>query len=207
MSFTAVRNIVGATALLAASFSSQASLIVNGDFEMNPVNPGNWAVFNSNHVAGWQGSNIEIWNAMNGVLAVSGDNFIELNAHGANSGKWYIFQDFATEIGKAYQLSFFYRARNNNERFDISVAGLSQTLSDHNNLGWTLFSSVFVATDSLSRLGFTSQNASTTGNFIDNVQVSALPSPAVAVPEPVSLAAFGLGLLALVGGRRLGRNK
>lgn len=165
MSFTAVRTLLGAATLLAASFSSQASLIINGDFEMNPVKPGNWTWLSSNLVPGWQGSNIEIWNGMNGVFAATGDHFIELNAHGANSGKWYIFQDFVTEIGQQYQLSFFYRARNKNEGFEVSVPGLKQMLENNNNQSWTQFTSTFVATETLSRLGFTSKNASSTGNF------------------------------------------
>ncbi|SNY58958.1 PEP-CTERM protein-sorting domain-containing protein [Arsukibacterium tuosuense] len=201
MSLVSVRTLLGAAAILAASFSSHATLIVNGDFEENFVASNKWSVFNSADVAGWQGSNVEIWNALNGVVAASGNNFIELNSHGSNAGAWSIFQTFATEVGRQYELSFYYRARNNNnEAFEVSFAGLSQQLTDHTKAGWTLFTSIFTATDSSSTLSFTSLNSGTQGNLIDNVNVTA-------VPEPATLAAFGAGLLALVGGRRLRRNK
>tara|TARA_R110002126_G_scaffold98045_6_gene228070 strand:+ start:2159 stop:2794 length:636 start_codon:yes stop_codon:yes gene_type:complete len=206
MSLVSVRTLLAAAALLGASFSSQATLIVNGDFEDNVVANNNWSYFASSAVAGWQGSNIEIWNALNGVIAASGKNFIELNAHGSNVGAWSIFQTFATEIGREYELSFYYRARNNNsEAFEVSVAGLTQALTDHTKAGWTMFTSIFTATATSSKLTFTSLNSGTQGNLIDAISVSALPAP-TAVPEPTTLAAFGAGLLALVGGRRLRRN-
>ncbi|WP_019677383.1 DUF642 domain-containing protein [Arsukibacterium perlucidum] len=210
MSFVSIRTLLGAVALLGASFSSHATLIVNGDFEENFVASNKWVVFNSTAVAGWQGSNIEIWNALGGVIAASGKNFIELNAHGSNSGAWSIFQTFATEIGREYNLSFSYRARNNNnEKFSVSVPASDWTLTDHTTAGWTTFVNSFIATDSTSILRFTSLNAGTMGNLIDNVVVTAAPgrNVATAVPEPATLAAFGAGLLALVGGRRLRRSK
>jgi hypothetical protein len=207
MSLVSVRTLLAAAALLGASFSSQATLIVNGDFEENFVASNNWATFSSAAVAGWQGSNIEIWNALNGVIAASGKNFIELNAHGSNVGAWSIFQTFATEIGRDYQLSFYYRARNNNnEAFQVSFAGLTQAMTEHTKAGWSFFSSIFTATAETSTLRFTSLNSGTQGNLLDAINVSALPAP-TAVPEPATLAAFTAGLLALVGGRRLRRNK
>jgi hypothetical protein len=210
MSLVSVRTLLGAITLLAASFSSHATLIVNGDFEENFVAKGKWAAFASSAVSGWQGSNIEIWNALNGVIAVSGNQYIELNANGANVGPWSIFQSFATEIGREYNLSFSYRARSySNEQFAVTAPGLEWTLNDHTTAGWTSFFNSFIATDSTSVLRFTSLNSGTMGNLIDNVVVTAAPSRdlAVDVPEPASLAAFGAGLLALVGGRRLRRNK
>ncbi|KKO49008.1 hypothetical protein VT06_08440 [Arsukibacterium sp. MJ3] len=205
MSFSPIRTLLGAVTLIAASFSSQATLITNGDFESNQIDPNSWTFLSSSDVAGWQGSNIEIWNALNGVMAVSGDHFIELNAHGANVGDWSIFQTFATEINRQYELSFFYRARNNNdERFEVSVPGLEWDISGHAKDVWTKFENTFTATSTSSILRFRSLTAGTEGNFIDNVQVTASPGRdvSVAVPEPTTLAAFGAGLLALFGLRR-----
>lgn len=208
MSLVSVRTLLGAAALLAASFSSHATLIVNGDFEENFVANKSWKPFSSADVAGWQGSNIEIWNALNGVVAASGKNFIELNAHGANTGAWSIFQTFATEVGRQYELSFFYRARNNNsEAFEAKVADISWKLDDHVVGSWNFFSSVFVATSSSTTLTMNSLTGGTMGNLIDDVQVNALPSQAVSVSAPATLGVFGAGLLLLVGGRRLRRSK
>lgn len=207
MSFTPVRSVLCAAALLLASFSSQASLIINGDFEMNSVKAGSWRWFPSTQVDGWNGSNIEIWNAMNGIHAISGQHFIELNAHGSNQGNWSIFQTFATDIGQQYQLSFYYRARtNNNEQFSVSLAGLNWLFNDHTTNKWNYFSNYFTATNTSTTLGFKALNAGTLGNFLDGVQVSSAAMPnSQAIPEPASIAAFGMGLLALVGVRRLRR--
>ncbi|MDP4537042.1 DUF642 domain-containing protein [Alkalimonas collagenimarina] len=203
MSFALVRTVVGAAVLAVASFSSQASLIVNGDFELNTVNPNSWTWLASSQVAGWQGSNIEIWNSMNGVQAASGNNFIELNAHGSNQGAWSIFQSFATDIGQSYELSFFYRARNgSNEQFNVTVANLSQTLNDHTNQGWSFFNSSFVATDSNTTLRFTSHNSGTIGNFLDGVSVVSRQGVA-AVPAPATLGVMALGLVLLGAARRM----
>lgn len=205
MSFTPVRSLACAAALLMASFSSQATLIINGDFEANTLSSGSWSWMSSTLVDGWDGSNLEIWHGLNGVAAVSGSNFIELNAHGTNQGNWSIFQTFATDIGQQYQFSFYYRARNSsNEQFAVELAGMNWLFDDHTTTGWNHFSNSFVATASNTTLRFTSLNSGTMGNFIDAVQVSSVPS-AQAVPEPASIAAFGLGLLALMGLRRKSR--
>ncbi|MEW5682802.1 MAG: DUF642 domain-containing protein [Pseudomonadota bacterium] len=199
---TKIRMLAGAATLLCASFSSQAGLIVNGDFESHGVKSGNWAWMSSNVFEGWQGSNIEVWNAMNGVFAASGSHFIELNAHGANQGSWSIFQLFETEIGREYELSFFYRARaNNNEQFQVAAADINWLLNDHTTKSWNQFTQRFVATDTTTKLQFTSLNSGTVGNFLDAIQVTALPA-VQAVPAPASLAAFGLGLVLLAAGRR-----
>lgn len=197
-----VRLLLGAASLLVASFSSQATLIVNGDFEMNPVNTNSWSWFSSSAVEGWSGSNIEIWNSMQNVHAASGKHFIELNAHGSNQGNWSIFQMFATDIGQRYELSFYYRARRNaQESFEVSVANLSNTLNDHHTRSWNFFSKSFVATETNTTLRFTSHNTGSYGNFIDNVSVVA------SVPEPGTLAVFSAGLFALFAGRRARRHK
>ncbi|MDP5138231.1 DUF642 domain-containing protein [Rheinheimera baltica] len=207
MLFSFARNALCSAALLMASFSGHASLIVNGDFESNSVRAGSWNWFASSQVAGWNGSNIEVWNAMNGVLAQSGNHFIELNAAGTNNGLWSIFQMFATEIGQQYQLSFYYRARTyNNERFAVSVAGLNESFNNDSVRGWSFFTSNFIATDSTSILRFTALNSGTLGNFIDNVQVVGVPTIA-SVPAPASVALFGAGLFGLMASRRLRQRK
>ncbi|MAD76599.1 MAG: PEP-CTERM sorting domain-containing protein [Rheinheimera sp.] len=212
MSLVSVRTLLGAATLLAASFSSHATLIVNGDFEENFVASNKWKVFASTAVAGWQGSDIEIWNAYNSVTAPSGNNFIELNSNDSSkiNGKWTIFQTFATEVGREYNLSFFYRARSKDtEAFSVSVADVSWNMTDHVVAGWSYFFNSFTATGSTSTLNLTSISGTTLGNFIDNITVTAAPGRdiAVDVPAPATLAAFGVGLLALVGGRRLRRTK
>ncbi len=200
----AASRVVGAAALMLGSFSSHAGLIVNGDFEANTVNAGSWSWLPSSQIEGWQGSNMEIWHDMNGVQAVSGQHFIELNAHGNNQGAWSIFQSFATDIGQQYQLSFYYRARNNiNEQFELSLGDTSWLFDDHTTQGWAHYNNYFVAESSSMTLRFTSLNQGTMGNLLDAVQVSAVPAQQAAeVPAPAGIGAFTLGLAALMAGRR-----
>ena len=57
--------------LLAAS--ANANLIVNGSFEDNDVAEGTWQYFVADDVNGWDGSNIEIWDGLNGVASADGE--------------------------------------------------------------------------------------------------------------------------------------
>ena len=199
----AASRVLGAAALMLGSFNSHAGLIVNGDFEMHAVNAGSWSWMPSSQIDGWQGSNMEIWHGMNGVQAASGQHFIELNAHGANQGPWSIFQSFDTHIGQQYQLSFYYRARsNNNEQFRLQLDDANWLFDDHTTQGWAHYNNFFVAKTSSMTLRFTSLNAGTMGNLLDAIQVNAMPAQqAAAVPAPAGIGAFTLGLAALMAGR------
>ncbi len=168
---------ISALFLALAGTSAQASVITNGNFEDNVIGNNSWRWFIADQVNGWDGSNLEIWRGYAGVEAYSGQQFIELNAHGSNSGAWSIFQTFNTVSGARYQLSFAYRARaNSNETFSVSVADLNQTLTDHITGEWRLFTGYFTAGNTSSLLRFTSGTAGTVGNFIDDVQITELPA-------------------------------
>lgn len=181
-------------AVLVLASSAHANLIVNGSFEDNAVNAGTWKAFNASQVNGWEGSRIEIWNGLNGVKAPDGKNHAELNADPFNGAIFTIYQDIATVVGKTYDVSFFYRARqNNNEAFAFSAGNLSLLLTDHTTNAWSKFQSSFVANSTVSRVNFSTVNNSTYGNFIDNVVVTARAS----VNEPNALLLLGLGLLGL----------
>ncbi len=168
---------ISALFLALAGTSAQASVITNGNFEDNVIGNNSWRWFGADQVNGWDGSNLEIWRGYAGVQAYSGQQFIELNAHGNNSGNWSIFQTFNTVSGARYQLSFAYRARaSSNETFSVSVADLNQTLTDHITGEWRLFTGYFTAGNTSSLLRFTSGNSGTVGNFIDDVQITELPA-------------------------------
>lgn len=168
---------ISALFLALAGTSAQASVITNGNFEDNVIGNNSWRWFIADQVNGWDGSNLEIWRGYAGVQAYSGQQFIELNAHGNNNGDWSIFQTFNTVSGARYQLSFAYRARaNSNETFSVSVADLNQTLTDHITGEWRLFTGYFTAGNTSSLLRFTSGTAGTVGNFIDDVQITELPA-------------------------------
>lgn len=167
---------ISALFLALAGTSAQASVISNGNFEDNVIGNNSWRWFSADQVNGWDGSNLEIWRGYAGIQAYSGQQFIELNAHGANKGDWSIFQTLNTVSGSRYQLSFAYRARaSNNETFSVTVADLNQTLNDHVKGEWRLFTGYFTAGATSSLLRFTSGTNGTVGNFIDDVRVTELP--------------------------------
>lgn len=207
MQFSGLKMWVAAATLVTAAFmtsSAQATLIVNGGFEANPLKKNQWSYFASSQVAGWEGSNIEIWHHLNGVLAPEGNHHAELNADGKNNGAWSIFQTFATTKGQLYDFSFFYRARaNTKEAFEFSIGNVEALIQQHSTSAWNKYSGSFVADSTSSTIRFTAVNGGTMGNFIDDVVVTQGVNPVLAdVPVAPTLAVFGLGLLGLALSRR-----
>jgi len=173
--------------------SAHANLIVNGGFEDNVIADGNWNWFPSSSVNGWEGSNIEIWHNLFGIASAEGQQHAELNADGGNSGVWSIFQKFATVVGQSYDVSFAYRARESSDLFNFTVGSINSNFTNSDTTQWKIFSSSFVATSTLTTLTFTSLNAGTLGNLLDDVKVNAR----VNVSESGTLALFAIGLLGL----------
>ncbi|MDN3641004.1 PEP-CTERM sorting domain-containing protein [Simiduia curdlanivorans] len=176
---------------LVLAASANANLIVNGSFEDNDVAEGTWQYFAADDVNGWDGSNIEIWDGLNGVASAVGEQHAELNAH-PYAGEFSIFQNFATVVGQSYDVSFFYSARQSNaESFAYSVGSLMGELTDHVVGTWSQFQGSFIASSEMSQIRFTSITNGTVGNFLDGVVVAA------SVPEPGSLVLLALGLFGL----------
>lgn len=208
---TVSKKITAVLVLVFCAGFANANLIINGGFEDNSVNDNRWKWFISNDVNSWSGSNIEIWDSLNGVHAYEGENHIELNAHPYTGNVFTIFQSFATNVGSVYDLSFAYRARrNDNEAFRVDVLSgtdnvFTNLMDDHVRSSWSVYNNVFTATDTTTTLSFTSviPATSTLGNFIDAVSVTGQTSP-VQASAPASALMMVLGL-ALIGVRRFSK--
>lgn len=190
-------------ATLFFSTLGQANLITNGSFEDNNVNESTWSLFKASDVNNWESASIEIWNSLNGVHALDGENHLELNAHPYTGVAFELSQQFNTQLDQQYTLDFAYRARkNNNESFKVDVLSdgnnvFSMIFDDHTKNAWSTFSGVFTATGNITNLIFTSitPNASV-GNFLDAIVVEEYLQVTPNVGHVSSPASFLLLLLA-----------
>lgn len=193
-------------ALASAASFANANLLTNGDFEASVGLTGtSWGVYQS--IEGWDkfdGPGIEV--QRNTVIAAqSGSQYVELDSN-YNSSMYQAVGGLT--VGAAYDLSFWYHARTNTGYNDngiavywgdylpgdlaVSVDGLTQS----NTPGWIEQTATLVATAETMYLLFAATGYSNSlGGFVDNVTLTA-------VPEPATLALFGLGLAGLLMARR-----
>jgi len=197
-----LKTILSISLIGGISGQATANLITNGGFEEIPTSAAiggdnsTWFIYASSQVNGWEGDNLELWTNRN-PDASEGNYHAELNADGANDDNWSIFQTFDTVAGKAYSVFFAYSARRgddtvSSEAFDVTVDGLSWSITDHVKGPWKTFTSTFIADDNSATLRFSSviPYSRTLGNFIDDVRVTDVPAPS-------ALALLGLGLVSL----------
>lgn len=190
--------LVAASAIaLVPGTASAANLIVNGGFE-NPLVPGSCCITvgeGQSDIPGWtvEAGNVNVVNGTFGSnpfgnLAYEGNQYLDLVGEG---GKGAISQTFATEIGKAYNLVFYF-SHNLFSGTDLASATVTLTpgtgvlgdIFSHNfgstgDLGWTRYAGVFTATSAQSTLTFNSlKGGNNEGVLIDAVSVGAVPEPA-----------------------------
>ena len=189
------------------SITAHANLILNGSFESDDIKSNSWKPFAEDTVTGWSGTDMELWDNFNRLNAFDGSQYAELNAN-VRGVSYSIFQNFKTEAGTTYDVSFAYAARRNGESFKVDIFSetdsvlFTQVFDDHNVKRWSVFFGDFTAQTSLTTIRFSSLNAGTYGNFIDNIVVTEAPSFSASVSnvsEPASLAILlPLSALALI---------
>ena len=190
---------LGLVAILAVSAPgiAQANLIINSGFESPDIPTGSFSIFQS--IPGWTktfGSGIEIQDNVAGS-PFEGGQFVELDAN-SNSG---MEQIITTASGQVYNLSFAFSARpgipETSNGIDIFWDGLLLANVTANGTGllntdWNVQNFMVTASGLNTSLEFRATGTSDSlGGYLDAVILTAK------IPEPATLALFGLGLAGL----------
>lgn len=197
-----MRKLMLAT-LLSLPMLASANLIQNGSFEASAQASNSWNIYAA--LPGWTAvPAVELRNNVSGA-AQHGVNFVELDAYGNGT----ISQSFATVVGQAYELSFFYSNRTFTELWtnglSFNLGGgtwLTTPTPESNQSGgnlWTQMTYGFNAQGSQTTLTFKATGTGDSyGTSLDNVSVvSAIPEP-----ETYALMLAGLGAIGFVAFRR-----
>lgn len=189
---------------LAASAShgfASTNLVTNGSFEANSV-PGTFVNSTVQSISNWTVGvgNVDLVGSL--WTAASGLNSVDLN--GSKKGE--IHQTLTTVVGQKYQFSFELAGNFQggtaikNLSVNIGPSGLyafDTTGKSAGNMGWTKYSTTFVAVSSATNLSFASNSSGAYGPVIDNVSVTAVPEP-----ESFAMLLAGLGMMGVIARRR-----
>ena len=197
-------TLVGLALVAAASHGfASTNLVTNGSFEANTV-PSPFVNFSTTNqgISNWivGVGNVDLVGSL--WTAASGVNSVDLN--GLRKGE--ISQTLTTVAGEKYQFSFELAGNFQGGTaikylsVNIGPSGLysfDTTGKSAGNMGWTKYSTSFVAVSSATTLSFASNTSGAFGPAIDNVSVTAVPEP-----ETFAMLLAGLGLMGVIARRR-----
>lgn len=187
------------------SQANAANLVTNGDFESIENTSRAVQTFgnNSQDLTGWiVGLNSvdlvdnSVWNSASGSYS--------LDLNGTKKGE--IHQSLNTVNGQHYQLSFDLAG---NFSDGLAIKTLSVNLGPNgiykfdtrgksaSNMGWTHYTTTFVALSNSTTLSFLSNVRGNAGPALDNIAVTAVPEP-----ETFAMLMTGLGLMGAIARRR-----
>ena len=201
---------------------AHANLLTNGSFETPIVSVGGFTNFpvGSGALTGWTvfgpaGQAVSIVSgsfSQNGVSfpAQDGAQWVDLTGFNNNSTEG-VSQSVATTVGHQYQLSYFIGNTTGGGIFgststvDVLLNGAvaftdTNSTSSPSTQNWGQFSHTFTASGAATIIGLRNADpGSDNDNGLDNVVLLDLGVPGTSVPEPGTLALFGLGLAGLGG--------
>lgn len=156
---------------------------VNPGFEVSGLNISTWRSVDANLIEGWEttypDNRIELWKSgFQGVEAVEGDYFVELNGNGPST----IYQEIETIPGTTLTWSISHRGRSGEDVAEIYVGSgenrvVLETMKDGNSQ-WGAYTGTYVVPEGqtstkISIAAVSSVGGSSVGNFIDNFSVKA----------------------------------
>jgi hypothetical protein len=214
-----MRNLLlGGLVCLSLPQLAAASLVVNGSFEGPDYNatetdglPHYYYTLNAPSLTGWtlSGPNITLLDSRAPYwVAPDESQYIELEARTSSS----ISQLIATTPGEVYALRFAYAASGYYTGVDDSVSVFwNGTLLDTvdrdgssiETLDWGYYDYLVAATSTSTELRFSDGSVGQhfVGPYLDDVSLNAVAG--APVPEPSSALLFALGIVGLIGHRRL----
>lgn len=202
--FIRAAMVVGCSLMAGGAFAD-SNLATNGDFS-SPNQNGSWGLYNS--ISGWNSGNglqLEVGTSTIYGLACANAACQNLEVNSTSYGNVYQTLTNLT-VGGKYLISYLYGGRTSGgpSLLDVSFGGEKLTTNSGSIGSWMSNSFVVTATSSSEVLRFASQvsGASSFGNEITNVRVTAVPGPQAGAGVMSALALLGLG--ALLRNRRQG---
>jgi hypothetical protein len=200
--------------VLAAPCDGSWTSLQNGGFEVPPVPPATFTLFDAVDVPPWQTTDsqgeIEIWgDGFLGVPAAEGAGFAEINANSTGT----LYQDVVSIPGATMTWTLQHRAREGDDVMRVLI-GNAATADVTSDTGWDYFSPdltdgvsawgshtdqyVVPAGQTCTRFGFraisTGSGSDSVGNFLDDVSFAVsvpptpTPPPNVTIPPTATVA-------------------
>lgn len=196
MKFKASILHIAALTALSLACNAQAAVIVNGSFEDPVINPGSFEIYNegSTVITGWTvvGLNTGLISGsyVEGLIqfqAQDGVQWVDLTGPGSLSSTG-ITQTLATDIGQAYELSFYVGSVSDGVAYfpstvDLQINGgarvsYTNPAAPTTSLDWKLFTAGFTANSATTSITFLNGNTIYNNiSALDNVSIAAVPEP------------------------------
>lgn len=142
-------------------------------FERHGVSAGDTKIVSSNGWSAYSGLQKIIGTGSDGINAVEGRNFAEINLNGPDT----IISNLYLTVGATYSWSFYHRSRNGTDTVEVLV---NETVISRRSTGtgWQRYSGTFVVQRQPEvRFGLRAASGGATGNLVDNASVKKIRNP------------------------------